>query len=545
MEHEPGIRVTGYRIEARVGRGGMGEVYRAEQLSLGRKVALKILRPDLAADDRFRRRFLRESRIAAAIDHPNVIPIYEAGEDDGLLYIAMRYVEGLDLSTLLEREGRLEPARTIAILSQVGQALDAAHARGLVHRDVKPANILLLHADGTGERCYLCDFGLIKELDAEVALTGTDQFVGSVPYVAPEQVEGRAIDGRTDVYSLGCVLFHCLSGSPPYRGETDVEVVFAHLSEPPPALSSRAPGLPSALDGVLARAMAKAKEDRYPTCSALMEAAAAQVAAIGRAGGPRPDDDTRLMVPPPARAGTGPTARTDPAAPPANLAAAGAAARTHPAAPRPAPPLARPAAARPAARPPAPPAATRPASPPLPSQPGIRRAGGRRWYTVVAFLLLPAVAYLVAVQVFARAKSGDDPGSQVSGVVQGQVGESASSSAPRCAGGWVEPEPGTPDRLAPLEAIRARLGVDGRFAGVDMRLFNGPDGVRRWYVKAYQEADQSMRGRWLVEEPRAGERRVVAEASYSSKGYRSSDWRAVGGGDRRLPAAVAGCLAGT
>jgi hypothetical protein len=532
MQGEPDIRVSGYRIEAHLGRGGMGEVYRAEQLSLGRKVALKILRPDLAADDRFRRRFLRESRIAAAIDHPNVIPIYEAGEDDGLLYIAMRYVEGRDLATVLEGEGRLEPARTMVILSQVAHALDAAHARGLIHRDVKPANILLVEAaGGTGEHCYLCDFGLMKELDTEVALTATDQFVGSVPYVAPEQVEGRAIDGRTDVYSLGCVLFHCLGGSPPYRGETDVEVVFAHLGEPPPALSSRAPGLPPALDGVLARAMAKAKEDRYPTCSALMEAAAARVAAVGRFSGPRPDDDTRAMVRPPARAGTGPAARTDPAAPPADRAAAGAAARVDRAAPRSAPPLAR-RPASPAARPPFPTAQPRPRA---------HRAGGRRWRTVLALLLLPAVTYLVAVQVFARDKGTGDQASQVAGV----QGQTRGSAPPPCAGGWVEPEPGTPDRLAPLRPIRARLGVDGRFAGVDMRMFTGPDGVRRWYVKAYQEADRSMRGRWLVEEPEAGDRQVVAEAPYGSRGYRSSDWRAVGGGGHRLPAAVAGCLAGT
>ena len=530
MQREPAIRVPGYRIEASLGRGGMGEVYRAEQLSLGRKVALKILRPDLAADDRFRRRFLHESRIAAAIDHPNVIPIYEAGEDDGLLYIAMRYVEGLDLATLLEREGRLEPARTIAILSQVGRALDAAHARGLVHRDVKPANILLLPAvGGGGEHAYLCDFGLMKELAAEVALTGTDQFVGSVPYVAPEQVEGRAIDGRTDVYSLGCVLFHCLSGSPPYRGETDVEVVFAHLSEPPPPLSSRAPGLPPALDGVLARALTKAKEDRYPTCSALLEAAAAQVAAAGRRGSPRPDDATRSMVRLPAAAGTSPAARTDPAAAPAARPPA-------PAAPRPAA-----AAAPPLARPPAPQAAVRPASAPPPARPRSNRARGRRWPAVLGLLLLPAVVYLVAMQVSARTSSNGDRASQIAGVVPTQAG----GAAPTCAGGWVEPKPGTSDRQAPLDAIRARLGVDGRFAGVEMRLFTGPEGVRRWYVKAYQETDRSLQGRWLVEESRAGERRVAAEAPYDSRGYRSSDWRAVGGGDHRLPAAVAGCLAGT
>jgi len=174
-QRDSSIRVTGYRIEARVGRGGMGEVYRAEQLSLGRKVALKILTPELATDGSFRQRFLRESRIAAGIDHPNVIPIYEAGEDGGLLYIAMRYVEGSDLATLLEREGRLEPARAMAIMSQVAGALDAAHARGLVHRAVKPANILMAPAaPGSGEHCYLCDFGLIKEMDAETALTGTD-----------------------------------------------------------------------------------------------------------------------------------------------------------------------------------------------------------------------------------------------------------------------------------------------------------------------------------------------------------------------------------
>jgi hypothetical protein len=269
---------------------------------------------------------------------------------------------------------------------------------------------------------------------------------------------------------------------------------------------------------VLARAMAKAKEDRYPTCSALMEAAAAQVAAAGRRGSPRPDDATRAMVRPPAAAGTSPAARTDPAAP------------------RPAPPL-----AQPAARPPAPLAADRPASPPPRVRPRGHRPRSRRWPAVLALLLLPAVTYLVAVQIFARARSAGDHASQVAGAVATQPG----GTAPTCAGGWVEPEAGTPDRLAPLRAIRARLGVDGRFTGVDMRLFTGPDGVRRWYVKAHQETDRSLRGRWLVEESRAGERRVLAEAPYGSRGYRSSDWRAVGGGDRRLPAAVAGCLAGT
>ncbi|HEX8133645.1 MAG TPA: serine/threonine-protein kinase, partial [Actinomycetes bacterium] len=302
-QSDPGIRVAGYRVEARIGRGGMGEVYRAEQLSLGRKVALKVLRPDLAADQGFRRRFLRESMVAAGIDHPNVIPIYDAGEVDGQLYIAMRYVEGFDLATLLRREGRLDLARTLAIMTQVAGALDAAHARGLVHRDVKPSNILLAPAaGGAGEYCYLCDFGLIKQTHTDAdAGTATDQLVGSVPYVAPEQVEGGAVDGRTDVYSLGCAMFHCLAGSPPYQGQSDVEVVFAHLRGQPPPLSSRVAGLPPGLDRVLARAMARDKQDRYLTCSALVAAAADLLAPGGRVRAPLVDDDTRSMDRPPPR----------------------------------------------------------------------------------------------------------------------------------------------------------------------------------------------------------------------------------------------------
>jgi serine/threonine protein kinase len=278
---DPDIQIAGYRIEARVGRGGMGEVYRAVQLSLGRRVALKILAPKLADDEMFRRRFLRESRIAASIDHPSIIPIYETGEEGGLLYIAMRYVDGMDLATLLKRDGRLEPALALGIMSQVASALDAAHARGLVHRDVKPANILLAASPpGTDGHCYLCDFGLIKQVgteEAQSALTATDQFVGTIPYVSPEQIEGRPLDGRADVYSLGCVLFHCLTGSVPFQGSTDIEVVFAHMREPPPPLSGRAPNLPRSLDAIIARAMAKSRDDRWPTCSSLIAALKAQV----------------------------------------------------------------------------------------------------------------------------------------------------------------------------------------------------------------------------------------------------------------------------
>jgi Protein kinase domain len=515
MQSDPGIQVTGYRIEARIGRGGMGEVYRAEQLTLGRKVALKVLRPDLAADHSFRRRFLRESMIAAGIDHPNVIPIYDAGEVDGLLYIAMRYVEGFDLAALLRREGRLDLARTLAIMTQVAGALDAAHARGLVHRDVKPSNILLAPAaDGAGEYCYLCDFGLIKEMHADTALTATDQFVGSVPYVAPEQVEGGAIDGRTDVYSLGCAMFQCLAGSVPYQGPTDVEVVFAHLRGDPPPLSSRVSGLPPALDEVIARAMARAKEDRYLTCSALVAAAASQVPAGGRVRAPLVDDETRSMARPPSAGHGGPPPRA--AAAPTRRTAA----PTGPVAARPPPPLARPTAA--------------PRSQPPPGRPGTRRSGGRRWLTVLGLLLLPPAAYLAAVQLMARTGTQPPPPTQVPPAV--------TRGATACA--WTEPAAGTPDRVAPLDAMRARLGVSGQFAGVDMRLFTGPAGLKRWYVKAYQQDDRSKRGRWLVDEQVDGAPQVVAEADYDTRGYRRADWRGVGGGVRG-PAALAACLAGT
>jgi Protein kinase domain len=508
-QSDPGIRVTGYRVEARIGRGGMGEVYRAEQLNLGRKVALKVLRPDLAADQGFRRRFLRESMVAAGIDHPNVIPIYDAGEVDGLLYIAMRYVDGFDLATLLRREGRLDLARTLAIMTQVAGALDAAHARGLVHRDVKPSNILLAPAaGGAGEYCYLCDFGLIKELHGDTdAETATDQLVGSVPYVAPEQVEGAAIDGRTDVYSLGCAIFHCLAGAPPYQGQTDVEVVFAHLRAEPPPLSSRVAGLPPGLDRVLARAMARDKQDRYLTCSALVAAAASQVAAGGRVRAPLVDDDTRSM---------------DRPRPPAAAAATpGAEAPTQVAAARAAPTAAGPPTQ--ARRPP-----DRPAS--------AGRRTGRRWLAVLGLLpLVAGGAYLAAVQLMAR--TGTPPPSSRAAPA------TATGGAAACA--WTEPAAGTRQRVAPLDAMRARLGVSGQFAGVDMRLFAGPDGLKRWYVKAYQQDDRSKRGRFLVDERADGAPQVVAEADYDTRGYRRADWRPVGAGVRGQAAQLAGCLAGT
>jgi len=259
-----GTDVAGFRIESVLGQGGMGTVYVAEQSSPTRKVVLKLLRPELSRDEAFRRRFVHESEAAASTEHPNIVPIYAAGEADGLLYIAMRYVNGDDLRERIERDGPLPADRAIEIVSQVAAALDAAHARGLVHRDVKPSNILL---DANGN-AYLSDFGLIKRSEVDTGLTETGQFMGSIEYCAPEQIRGDEVDGRADVYSLGCVLFEAISGRPPFRRETEVATLYAHLEQDPPALSSVAPGSPADLDGVVARALAKDPSERQATAGA-------------------------------------------------------------------------------------------------------------------------------------------------------------------------------------------------------------------------------------------------------------------------------------
>src|SRR3954454_8486564 len=209
-----GTVVAGYRIEDRIGRGGMGVVYRAEHQTLRRRAALKIIAPDLASSDDFRERFLREARIAAGLSHPNIVTVYDAGEVDGLLYIAMQYVPGQDLSQVLRDERRLGPFRVLDIGRQVGAALDAAHAHGLIHRDVKPANVLI-----DGRLAFLTDFGLTKER-AAASLTRVGEVVGTTQYLAPEQVDGRDVDGRADVYALGCVIFHCLAGEVPFERDS-------------------------------------------------------------------------------------------------------------------------------------------------------------------------------------------------------------------------------------------------------------------------------------------------------------------------------------
>jgi serine/threonine-protein kinase len=271
-ESRIGTQLAGYRIESLLGRGGMGVVYLAEHLQLRRKVALKVLAPELGQDPRFRERFLREWELAASLEHPNIVPIYDAGEAGGVLYLAMRLVDGQDLKSLIQREGPLDPSRVSDIVEQVASALDRAHSRGLVHRDVKSANILLSRdAESGAEHAYLADFGLTKQRHSTTGVTRTGQFLGSVDYASPEQLEGRPLDGRCDVYSLGCVAFECLAGRPPFGADSEVAVMMAHLREAPPRITDSRPELQEPTDGVLARAMAKVPAERPENAGAFAQ----------------------------------------------------------------------------------------------------------------------------------------------------------------------------------------------------------------------------------------------------------------------------------
>jgi hypothetical protein len=270
-ELAPGTVFAGHQITAVAGRGGMGVVYRATHLALDRTVALKVIAPALIEDASTRQRFLRESKIAASIDHPNVIPVYYTGEEDGIAYIAMRYVAGEDLRSRVRAGGPLDAGRAAGIVAQVAAALDAAHAAGLVHRDVKPANVLL----GPGDHVYLSDFGLSKHALSIGGETRSGHWVGTLDYVSPEQIRGERPDARADVYALGCVLYFALTGGPPYDRDGDEARLWAHLSEPPPAPSERVHGLPPELDTVVARALAKRPADRYPSAGDLGRAAIA------------------------------------------------------------------------------------------------------------------------------------------------------------------------------------------------------------------------------------------------------------------------------
>lgn len=270
-----GAHLAGYRIEGVAGRGGMGVVYIAEHIHLGRRVALKTLSGPRGADEEFRERFIRESRMAARIDHPHIVPIYDAGETDGLLYLAMRLVAGGDLDGLIDEQAPLNVEMTLGMMRQVASALDAAHAQGLVHRDVKPGNVLLERAPAEhAPHCFLADFGLTKHSSSDTALTSAGQLLGTLSYVAPEQIEGAALDGRADQYSLACMLHQCLTGAPPFRTDSDsaLPLIAAHLHDSPPPLSAARPDLPRALDEALQRALAKSPTERYADCTALVDA---------------------------------------------------------------------------------------------------------------------------------------------------------------------------------------------------------------------------------------------------------------------------------
>jgi serine/threonine protein kinase/DNA-binding beta-propeller fold protein YncE len=270
----PGSRIAGYLLEEQIGQGGMAVVFRAHDERLDRTVALKILAPALASDEAFRQRFMRESRAAAAVDDPHIIPVFEAGEASGVLFIAMRWVRGGDVKSLVGQFGPMAPARVADILSQVASALDAAHTRGLVHRDVKPANMLLDASPGSGrpDHVYLSDFGLSKGSLQTSGLTGTGTFLGTLDYISPEQIEGKPVDGRADEYALACAAFELLTGAPPFQRDEAMATMYAQLSEPPPALSSRRRGLPETADEVFVKALAKAPADRYGSCREFAEA---------------------------------------------------------------------------------------------------------------------------------------------------------------------------------------------------------------------------------------------------------------------------------
>ena len=310
---EIGSEFAGYRIEAVAGEGGMGRVYRATQMALKRQVALKLIVPELADDPAFRVRFERESELAASIEHPNVIPVYEADNAEGRLFIAMRWVEGTDLRSIILEEGRLEPRRAASIVGQVAAALDAAHRNGLVHRDVKPANVMVTRHDE--EHVYLTDFGLTRRTGSASGVTKTGQFVGTPDYMAPEQIRGERADARADVYALGCLLFHTLTGRVPYERDSDIARMYAHVNDPAPSVVKAVTGVPRAVDEVIGRALAKNPDERYLSAGDLGRAARAALTGDSRS---LPERSLATGLAAPTAAAAGATQMSPGASPPAS-----------------------------------------------------------------------------------------------------------------------------------------------------------------------------------------------------------------------------------
>ena len=267
-----GFRIAGYRLTEQIGRGGMAIVYRAQDERLNREVALKVLAPSQAADGAFRQRFIQESHAAAAVDDPNIIPVFEAGEAAGVLFIAMRLVRGGDVRSLVRRDGQLPVQRAVRIMAAAASALDTAHAAGLVHRDIKPANMLLDVRPGRPDHVYVSDFGLSKSSLGSGGLTGSGQFLGTVDYAAPEQLSGKHVDGRADQYALGCTAYELLCGQPPYRRDQGLAVIYAHMTAPPPQPTRVRPDLPAGADDVFRKVLAKDPADRYGSCQEFADA---------------------------------------------------------------------------------------------------------------------------------------------------------------------------------------------------------------------------------------------------------------------------------
>jgi serine/threonine protein kinase len=420
-----GSRIAGYLIEEQIGRGGMAVVYRASDPRLNRSVALKILAPELVGDAAFRQRFLREMRAAAAVDHPHIVPVFDAGEADGALFIAMRYVSGQDLRTLLDTERKLPAARVVHIVTQVASALDEAHARGLIHRDVKPGNMLIGTVAGSGQpdHVYLSDFGLSKPTLSSANLTLTGQFLGTIDYMAPEQVEGRPIDGRADLYSLGCTTFEMLAGAPPFKRDQGLAVMWAQLSAAAPSLRAERPDLSPAVDQVIARALAKSPDDRYPTCTAFATALRAACGPAYVADGPA----DAAAGPPTQRARLPEAQAARPSTERAHISEPGAAAswasdpRPRAASSGSADPQRGPASSWPSAPPPATPARRPPGGPARPRRTGTRAAVVA---ACVAVLAIAGVAFALL-----RGHSSPPPTGPASPATPAQSAGSATSAS--------------------------------------------------------------------------------------------------------------------
>jgi serine/threonine protein kinase len=397
-ELSSGEEFAGHRVEDVAGRGAMGVVYRATHLALNVQRALKVITPEHATDEDFRIRFQRESQLAASLDHPNVIPIHHAGEEGGVLYITMRMVEGMDVGAMLIRDGRLEPERAVKVVKEVSDALDVAHGHGLIHRDVKPANVLIENP-GPHEHIYLTDFGLTKPIGGG-GPTKTGFAVGTFDYMAPEQFQGGDIDGRADVYALACLLYELLTGSVPFVRSSDAQRMYAHMQEMPPAASEMVPGLPAEMDDVIRRGMAKDPDERFGSAGELAAAAAAALRA-------EPAEATTIS-PPPSRADRTSISRPPEPAPEPEPSAAGATSISKPDSP---------AASAPAPAPSKP----RRSAPSKPIEPGAGRrpgpssgdGGGPNKGLIIGGLV--ALAAIAAVVVLVLGGGGEDGGGDEGG----------------------------------------------------------------------------------------------------------------------------------